>query len=64
MVLTEMIKVGEQLLQQALEAVGRYQEAIDSSAPEVELERLRIEAESLLQTIREYRVRVRGSSES
>jgi hypothetical protein len=62
--LTEMMKAGEQLLQQALEAVGRYQESIDSSTPAVEVERLRIEAESLLRTVREYRVRARGSSES
>lgn len=58
--LTEMMKAGDQLLQQAMGAVCRYQEAIDSSAPAVEVERLRIEAESLLRTVREYRVRAQG----
>lgn len=62
--LTEMMKVGEQLLQQALAAVCRYQEAIDSSKPDVEVERLRIESESLLRIIHEYRARAQGSSES
>lgn len=59
-----MMRAGEQLLQQALEAVCKYQEAIYSSAPAVEIERLRIEAETLMRTVREYRIRAKGSSGS
>jgi hypothetical protein len=55
--LTEMVKSGEQLLQRALEAVSRYHEARDSSVPEDEVERLRAEANSVLQVVWEYQFR-------
>ena len=61
--LTEMVKAGEQLFQHALDAVGKYHEARDSSVPEAEVERLRVEAESLVQIVREYQVRALGSSQ-
>ena len=61
--LTEMVKAGEQLLRRALDAVGEYHEARDSSMPEAEVERLRVEAESLVQIVREYQVRALGSSQ-
>ncbi|MNU00331.1 hypothetical protein D3C72_2434330 [compost metagenome] len=60
--LTEMMKSGEQLLQRALEAVGRYHEARDSSMPEDEVERLRAEADSLLRLVWEYQSRALGST--
>lgn len=62
--LTEMSKTGEQLLQRALEAVGKYHEARDSSVPEMEVERLRIEADLLLRILQEYQVRALGLSRS
>lgn len=62
--LTEMTKAGEQILQRALEAVCRYQQAIDSSAPAVEVEHLHIEAESLMRAVREYQMRAKGFSRS
>ena len=62
--LTEMMKAGEQILQRALEAVCRYQQAIDLSAPAVEVEHLRIEAESLMRAVREYQMRAKGFSRS
>lgn len=62
--LTEMTKAGEQILQRALEGVCRYQQAIDSSAPAVEVEHLHIEAESLMRAVREYQMRAKGFSRS
>lgn len=61
--LTEMMKAGEKLLQRTLEAVCRYHNARDSSAPEADVEFLRIAAEALLRTVREYQLRAQGSSE-
>lgn len=61
--LIDMMKSGEQILQRALEAVGRYHEARDSSVSEVEVELLRAEADSLLLGVREYQLRALGVSE-
>lgn len=61
--LRDMMKSGEQILQQALEAVGKYHEARDSSVPEAEVERLRAEADSLLRVVQKYQLRALGSSE-
>lgn len=52
----EKIKAGEQLLQQALEALSRYRKALGSAPPE-EVERLGLEAVSLMQTVQAYQQR-------
>ena len=54
--LDEEIKVSEPLLHQALEALSRYREALGSAPPE-EVERLGLEAVSLMQTVQAYQQR-------
>ncbi|MGO3984233.1 hypothetical protein ABI582_07565 [Pseudomonas sp. SAS7] len=46
------------LMTQALDAMKRYYEAQAAKASEVELERLRLEAESLFQAVSEFQPRV------
>lgn len=46
-------------MQQALHALRRYNEAKGKRPPE-EVERLRLEAESLMATVQEYQLRVLG----
>lgn len=60
--LTEMMKAGEQLLKRALEAVCAYHKARDSSTPPEEVERLRLEAESLMRAVQHYQQRALGVS--
>lgn len=52
----EKIKAVEPLLQQALESLRRYREAL-GSAPQEEVERLGLEAVSLMQTVQAYQQR-------
>ncbi|MDD0976205.1 hypothetical protein M5G11_00580 [Pseudomonas sp. TNT2022 ID681] len=52
--LEEKMANGESLMQQALEAMRRYHEARDSITPAEEVERLRLEAESLMQAVGDY----------
>ncbi|WP_280041326.1 hypothetical protein [Pseudomonas sp. Hg5Tf] len=58
--LEEAIAAGEPLMQQAMDALRRYHEARDSLTSAEEVERLRLEAESLFEAVQEYRFRVLG----
>lgn len=61
--LKEWMVVGDPLLQEALSAVRRYHEAKDSPTAAVEVERLRLEAESLMEAVQEYQRRALGRPE-
>ena len=58
--LEEKIAAGEPLMQQAMDTLRRYHEARDSLTPAEELERLRLEAESLFEAVHEYQRRALG----
>ncbi|MNM51932.1 hypothetical protein D3C81_630010 [compost metagenome] len=58
--LEEAIAAGEPLMQQAMDALRRYHEARDSLTSAEEVERLRLEAESLFEAVQEYQFRVLG----
>ncbi|MNJ57201.1 hypothetical protein D3C77_527810 [compost metagenome] len=58
--LEEKIAAGEPLMQQAMDALRRYHEARDSHTPVEEVERLRLEAESLFEAVHEYQRRALG----
>lgn len=58
--LEEKIAAGESLMQQAMDALRRYHEARDSLTPAQEVERLRLEAESLFEAVHEYQRRALG----
>lgn len=45
---------------EAIEAMRLYHEALDNGAPAVEVERLRLIAESLFQTLTDYQMRAFG----
>ncbi|MHB2050354.1 hypothetical protein [Pseudomonas sp. VEM90] len=45
---------------EAIEAMRRYHEARDTGAPAIEVERLRLIAESLFQAVTEYQLRAFG----
>lgn len=49
-----MAEAGEPLLRQALEANRAYQAAVDENRPIAEVERLRMEADHLFQTVIDY----------
>ncbi|MDT8923341.1 hypothetical protein RBE51_10965 [Pseudomonas taiwanensis] len=55
-----ILEPGNPLMTQALDAMKRYYEAQAAKASEVELERLRLEAESLFQAVSEFQQRVMG----
>lgn len=48
------MEAGDPLLQQALTAMRRYNEARDSITTADEVERLRLEANSLMEAVQEY----------
>lgn len=48
---------------EAVEAMRRYHEAQDTGAPAIEVERLRLIAESLFQAVTDYQMRAFGISE-
>lgn len=56
-----MAEAGEPLLQQALEAIRAYNGAMAQGRPEAELERLRIEADHLFQTVVDYQLHQAGT---
>lgn len=56
-----MAEAGEPLLKQALEAIRAYNEATTQGRPEAELERLRIEADHLYQTVIDYQLHKAGA---
>lgn len=55
-----LAEAGEQLIQQAIDATRKYHEAKDMGAPEAEVERLKLLADSLYQAVTEYQLKTRG----
>ena len=53
-----MVEAGEPMMQQAIDAMREYHEAQDYGAPAEEIERLRLQAESLFQLVSDYQLRV------
>ncbi|QHF28601.1 hypothetical protein [Pseudomonas sp. R32] len=58
--LAGVIEAGEPLIQQVIDALRRYHAAQDAGQPAKEVERLRLEAESLYQAVTEYQLRALG----
>ncbi|MBF8776311.1 hypothetical protein [Pseudomonas fulva] len=58
--LAGMAEAGEPLLRQALAAIRRYNQAEAQQCPEAELERLRLEADQLSQTVVDYQLHSAG----
>ncbi|MFK5664325.1 hypothetical protein ACI2OW_00220 [Pseudomonas shirazica] len=56
-----MAEAGEPLLQQALQAVRAHQKAVEEGRPVVEIERLRLEADHLYQTVIDYQLHKAGT---
>ncbi|BBU46494.1 hypothetical protein PPTS312_44090 [Pseudomonas putida] len=56
-----MAEAGEPLLRQALEAIRAYNEAMAQGRPEAELERLRVAADHLYETVVDYQLHVAGT---
>ncbi|MNO99715.1 hypothetical protein D3C76_914910 [compost metagenome] len=59
--LSEQMAADQPLMQQALDAIRRYQEAKGVMSAE-EVERLRVEAEFLVAAMTQYNLRVLGGS--
>nr|WP_302184250.1 hypothetical protein [Pseudomonas donghuensis] len=55
-----VIEAGEPLIQQAIDGLRRYYAAQDAGQPAKEVERLRLEADSLYQAVTEYQLRALG----
>lgn len=58
--LQEKMAAGEPLMQQAMDAMRRYHDAKDLGATAEDVERLRLEVESLMQAVSEYQQAVLG----
>lgn len=58
--LQKKMAAGEPLIRQAIDTQRRYQAAQDAGEPAAEIERLRLEAESLYQAVTEYQLRALG----
>lgn len=56
-----MAEAGEPLLQQALQAIRAYQQAVDVGRSVEEIERLRLEADHLYQTVIDYQLHKAGT---
>ncbi|WBM44698.1 hypothetical protein [Pseudomonas putida] len=56
-----MAEAGEPLLRQALGAIRAYNEAMSQGRSDAELERLRIEADHLYQTVIDYQLHKAGA---
>ncbi|MFT2157978.1 hypothetical protein [Pseudomonas putida] len=56
-----MAEAGESLLRQALEAIRAHQKAVDEGRPADEVDRLRLEADHLYQTVIDYQLHKDGS---
>ena len=56
-----MAEVGEPLLRQALQAIRDHQQAMDEGQPADVVERLRIEADHLYQTVIDYQLHKAGT---
>lgn len=57
---TKVFLPDHQAFTAAIEAMKRYQEAMDAGAPPEEVEHLKILAESLFRAINDYQLRVLG----
>lgn len=57
-----MAEAGEPLLTRALEVIRAYNEAAALGRPEGEIERLRIEADHVFQTVVDYQLHKAGTS--
>ncbi|HBP5562194.1 TPA: hypothetical protein L6B75_28390 [Pseudomonas aeruginosa] len=51
-----MAEAGEPLLRQALDAIRAHQKAVDEGRPADEVDRLRLEADHLYQTVIDYQL--------
>lgn len=56
-----MADAGEPLLRQALQAIRDHQQAVDEGQPAEEIERLRLEADHLYQTVVDYQLHKAGT---
>lgn len=56
-----MADAGEPLLRQALQAIREHQQAVDEGQPDDVMERLRIEADHLYQTVIDYQLHKAGT---
>lgn len=56
-----MAEAGEPLLKQALEAIRAYNEAMSQGRSDADLERLRIKADHLYQTVIDYQLHKAGA---
>lgn len=56
-----MAEAGEPLLRQALEAIRAHNEAQAQARPAAEIERLRLEADHLYQTVIDYQLHQAGT---
>ena len=56
-----MAEAGEPLLKQALDAIRAYNQAIAQGRPEAEIERLRVAADHLYQTVVDYQLYKAGT---
>ncbi|GJB84965.1 MULTISPECIES: hypothetical protein [Pseudomonas] len=54
-------EAGEPLLKQALEAIRAYNQAMAQGRPEAEIERLRVAADHLYQTVVDYQLYKAGT---
>jgi hypothetical protein len=52
-----MVEAGEPLIQQAIDAMREYHQALDRGGSPEEIERLRLLAESLFQAVSDYQLR-------
>lgn len=56
-----MAEAGQPLLSQALAAIRAYNTAMAQGRPEAEIERLRVEADHLFQTVVDYQLHKAGT---
>ncbi|MDY4309476.1 hypothetical protein SOX05_06240 [Pseudomonas putida] len=56
-----MAEAGEPLLQQALQAIRDHRQAVDEGQPADVVERLRIKADHLYQTVIDYKLHKAGT---
>ncbi|BFO04080.1 hypothetical protein KNHN1_24580 [Pseudomonas guariconensis] len=57
-----LAEAGDQLIQQAIDATRKYHEAKDMGAPEAEVARLKLLADSLYQAVTEFQLKSRGEA--
>ena len=55
-------EAGDQLIQQAIDATGKYHEAKGMGARAAEVERLKLLADSLYQAVTEFQLKSRGEA--